>query len=225
MPGRHGYNTLARSRVRQRFRPWQLCGLAGVLILAAVSVRAVEHAPQSFLESGTIVVTAPHVPLTGEPYATVSGSLVTTGAVMAQSLMSPQAQTLVRAAGGTADFSLTLVNFNNQDYPEFSYPLATLTAQSAHPGATRRTFRAALQVLRRLLAQRQGSAAARGRISVELVSDTGAFTQAGSPKRSLAALGMLTLIAMIMISRFLARHEHQIAGLLRRRHRVSRGKS
>jgi hypothetical protein len=219
MARRHGYETLARSRVRRRFRPGSFMGLAGVLILAALSARGVEHAPKTYLETGTVVVAAPNVPLTDKPYSTVSGSLVTTSAVLAQSLMSPQAQALVREAGGTADVSLALVNFNNHDYPEYSYPLATLTAQSADPGVTRRTFQVALQVLRRLLARRQGHAGVRGRISVQLVGDTGAVTQPGSRKRSLAALGLLTVIAMVMISRFLTRHEDRLAGPLRRRHR------
>jgi hypothetical protein len=222
MAARHGYEALARSRVLRGFRPRQLYGLAGVLILAAVSARGVEHAPQAYLESGTVVIAAQNAPLTDEPYSTVSGSLVTTSAVMAQSLMSPQARALVREAGGTADFRLALVNFNNQDYPEYGFPLATLTAQSADPGVTRRTFQVVLHVLRRLLAQRQGHAGARGRISAQLVSDTGAVTQPGSRKRSLAALGLLTLIAMVMISRFLARHEDRLAGILRR-HRYPPG--
>jgi hypothetical protein len=208
---------MARRRVRRGSRLRQLHGPAAVLLLAALLARGVEDAPQVYLESGTVVIEAQNVPLTDKPYSTVSGSLVTTSAVLAQSLMSPQAQALVHEAGGTADVNLSLVNYNNQDYPEYSYPLAMLTARSADPGVTHRTFQVALQVLRRLLARRQGHGGARGRISAQLLGDTGAIPEPGSRKRSLAALGLLTLIAMVMISRLLTRNEDRLAGFLRPR--------
>jgi len=219
MAGRRRDETPTRSLVRRSVRRRQLYGMAGVLLLAALSAGGVLQAPQTYQETGTVVVAAQNVPLTDEPYSTVSGSLVTTSAVLAQSLNSPQVQALVRESGGTADVSLALVNFNNHDYPEYSYPLAALTAHSANPGVTRRTFQVALQVLRRLLARRQSHAGVRARISVQLVGDSGAVTQPGSRKRSLAALGLLTLIAMVMISRFLGRHGDRLAGFLRQRDR------
>jgi hypothetical protein len=203
-------------RVRRNYLPRHLYTLIGVLILASVSARSIEHAPETFLESGTVVVEASHVPLTNSPYSTVSGSLVTTGAVLMESLMSPQSRALVRRAGGTTDFSLALVNYYNGDFPEYSYPLATLTARSTNPDATRRTFMVVFQVLQRLLTERQVYTSSQGRISMRLVGDSGPVVQPGSSKRSLAALVLLTAIVVGLISRFLTRHQKRLDTLFPR---------
>jgi hypothetical protein len=214
--------TLVSARVRRRLLPRHSYALAGVLLLGAVWARSIERAPETYLESGTVVVAAQNMPLTSSPYATVSKSLVTTGAVLVESLKSPRSQALVRAAGGTTDFDLTLVNFNNQDYPEYSYPLATLTTQSTNPDATHRTFVVVFRVLQRLLTERQVYTSSPGRISMQLVGDSGPVVQPDSSKRSLAALVLLTAIAVGLISRFLTRHQDRLDILFARCRRCLR---
>ena len=58
-------------------------------------------------------------------------SLIITGDVIAQSLASFEYKHLIRGAGGTAAVSLTMLNTSDEEYPDYPYPLATLTAESA----------------------------------------------------------------------------------------------
>jgi hypothetical protein len=202
-------------RVRRALlKPW-LHALVGVLTLATVSAYNIARAPETYLESALVVLGARNTSLTDNPYSTVGASLITSSAVMTESVMSPQSRARVREAGGTTDFSLALVNYYNQDYPNYSYPFATLTAQSTDPAAAHRTFLAVLRVLRRLLAERQAGVSPRGRLSIQVVGDTGPVAQPGSLKRSLAALGLLAAIAVGMLAKFLDRHEDRLAVLPR----------
>ena len=191
---------------RRRLASPRLCAVAVVLILAAVTTIAVEHGPPTYLDSALVVLMARDTPRLDSPHSTASGSLITTSATMVQSLMSAQSRTLIHEAGGTSDYSLALVNFYNQDYPEYSYPFATLTATAGTVAAARQTFGAVLRTLRRLLADRQAGAPPSGQISVRVVGDTGPVLRPGSPKRSLAGLALLTVIAAVMVSRLARRH-------------------
>lgn len=209
-------------------RPWRdllprhLYTLVVVLILAAVSAQRIDRAPEPYVESATVVLAAPNVSSINSPYSTVSASLVTTSAVVVESLNGSYAQGLVRQAGGTTDFNLALVNLYNEDYPDYSYPLATLTAQATDRVAAHRTFTAVLTVLQRLLAERQTGAPPLGRISIHVVGDTGPFIQRGSLKRSLAALGLLTAITVAILCGLLDRHRDQLAIRLLRHRQHSR---
>jgi hypothetical protein len=148
--------------------------------------------------------------------STVDGSLITTDAVSVESLMGSQARVLMRQAGGVANFNLSLANFDNQDFPDYSYPLATLTTQSASPAAAYRTFNAALKVLQHLVAGLQAHVPQPDRISLIVVGATGPLRQPGSLKRSLAAIVLLTLIGMGMLSNFLNRNRNWLRILPRR---------
>jgi hypothetical protein len=175
-----------------------------VLALAAVAGYGIKTSPQAYLESATIVFSAPG--RLNNPASSLS--LITSGDVMVQELMSPEDHRLIRGARGTGDYSLALVNYSDEEYADYSYPFATLTAESTSPYSAHRTFLAALQQLRRLLVERQDqvSAPSHSRMSIRFVGDSGATTQAGSSKRVFAALTLLAVIAVIMISSFLDLH-------------------
>jgi hypothetical protein len=190
--------------------------LTVLLILAVALGDKIEHAPATYRDSALVVFGAQTTPSVDSPYSTVGSSLVTTGAAIVESGTGPQAQALVRAAGGTAYFKLALLNLYNQDFPEYSYPIATLVTQSTDPAAARHTLDAVLGVLRQLLAARQARVRAPGRISIRVVGTTGPVTQPGSLKRALAALAALTLIAMGLLSGLLGRPHGRPAALRRR---------
>jgi hypothetical protein len=192
-------------RARRGIVSLRLCAVAAVLILAAVTAVAVKQDPPTYLESALVVLVARDTPRLDSPRSTVGGSLITTSATMVQSLMSARSMTQVREAGGTSNYSFALVNFYNQDYPEYSYPFATLTATADTIAAAGQTFSAVLRTLRRQLADRQAGVPSSGQISVRVVGDTGPVIQPGSPKRSLAALALLTVIALVMVSRLVRR--------------------
>jgi hypothetical protein len=198
-------------RARRRIVSPRLCAVAGVLILGAVTAVAVEHGPPTYLESALVILVARDTPGLDSPGSTVGGSLITTSATMVQSLTSSRSVSQIREAGGTSNYSLALVNFYNLDYPEYSYPFATLTATAGTIAAARLTFSAVLRTFRRQLADRQAGVPSSGQISVRVVGDTGPVLQPGSAKRSLAGLALLAVIAAVMVSRLARRHAARLA--------------
>ena len=221
-----------RSLVRSVL-PRHRYALAGVLAIAVLVLHAIWLYPNTYLETAIVVFVVRDSPSSLSPYSTVSESLITTSAIMAESLDSPQSEATIRAAGGSAAYSLSLINFANQDYPKYDSPFVTLTAQSTDPTATRRTFQSALNVLNRALEKRQAHVEPRGRISVLVLSQTGPLAQSRSMKRTLAATGVVAIIAMYMLSRFLDKHKVRLPTVRWRegnpfftrrapRHRISR---
>jgi hypothetical protein len=202
----------------QRGRPLRRT-YALIMILAPLIAigHAIERIPATYVDRATIVFITNTMSFALNPDSTVDGSLITTDAVTAGSLMDSQSRALVRQAGGTADFNLSLVNFDNQDFPEYSYPLATLMTQSADPLAAYRTFNAALKVLRDILTELQVHVPQPDRISFSVVGATGPVRQRGSLKRSLAAVGLLALIVIGVLSSFLRRNRNWLR-MPRRQH-------
>lgn len=125
---------------------------------------------------------------------------------------------------GTAQFSLALVNSGDEEYADYSYPFATLTAQSTSAYVAHRTFMAALQVLRKLLEERQALVGVplRSRVSVNVVADYGPVIQSGSSKRVFATLALLAVMAIAMISILLDRHAIRLGALLMWRRPIPR---
>jgi hypothetical protein len=188
--------------------PRHMYMLLAVLMILLATGKDIEHIPARYIDSATIVFVTDTRSLALSPNSTVDGSLITTDAVTVGSFMDAQSRALVRQAGGMADFSLSLINFDNQDFPEYSYPLATLITQSANPFAAYRTFNAALKVLRHLLTGLQVRVPRLDRISLSVVGATGPVRHQGSLKRSLVAIGLLALIGAGVLSGFLNRNRN-----------------
>jgi hypothetical protein len=189
------------------------------LVIAAMAGYEIKHTPPEYLESASVVFRLPPS-LASNKAETLDNAvrypaLITAGYVMAQSLMSPEYEHLVRDAGGTAAFDLAMVNASDEEYPAYPYPLATLTAQSANPVVVHRTFALAARVLSQLVLRRQILAAvpARSRMWISLVGDTGPVSQRGSLKRALIALALLAIIAISKISGWLKYSQRRLAVL------------
>jgi hypothetical protein len=207
----------------------QVYPAVGVLILAGASGYAIKHTPETYLESATVELDARDLLAARGPHdkagqslvsaSAVNQSLITTSAILTQILISPQSAAVVRRAGGTAEFHVALVNFYNQDFPEYTYPLTTVTAQSTSPAAAHRSFAVVIGVIRRRLAADQARVPRAGRIFARVTGDTGPVAQPGSLKRSLGALGLLTAIALGLLPRVLARHQARLARALTRARR------
>jgi hypothetical protein len=121
--------------------------------------------------------------------------------------MSPQAQIQIRAAHGVAGYDLALINIYNQDYPDYSYPEATLTTSSPDAAETHRTFTIAARILAQILAKRQkrtGVPSSR-RISARIIGDSLPVAQTGSHKRVFAGLALLAMVACSTTSGFIDR--------------------
>jgi hypothetical protein len=125
-------------------------------------------------------------------------SLIASGEVMVQILMSPSAQSQIGAAGRGVRVSLALVNLYNEEYPNYGVPLATLTAASPVAADAHRAFAVAERVLGVVLAARQEQAGVppRDRISAQILGDSGPIIQTGSRARVFGGLAVLTAIAV-----------------------------
>ena len=110
--------SLARRGLLHRY----ICMVMGLVLLFVVS-NGIEHIPATYVDSATIVFKTNKTSLALNSNSTVDGSLITTDAVAVGSLMDSQSRVLVRQAGGTADFNLSLINFDNQDFPTTATPL------------------------------------------------------------------------------------------------------
>lgn len=158
----------------------------------------IERNRPNYVESATVLFTMPAAnsnSTTG--YTWQAEALISTGSVISQIVTSPQVEHKVAQAGGTAAYSLTLVNLYNQDYPDFGYPEATLSVHSPDPVSTHRTYLIAKRTLIETLTRRQKHAGApRGnRIVAQVADDSGPILQTGSRKRALGGLLLLGLVA------------------------------
>jgi hypothetical protein len=189
----------------------RLAAVVVAIVLAAGVGYDIKSAPPTYLESATVIFTLPKFWASSYTYSWLAPSVITSGEAMTQILTSPQSQHRIREAGGTADYNLVLINLYNEDHPNYSRPLATLTAASPSAADAHRTFTAAARLLGHLLAvqQAQAGVAPRNRISAQIIGDTGPIAAAGSPKRTLAGLALLAVVGVSLLWGFLGR---QIAG-------------
>lgn len=189
---------------RKRLR---LAAVAVVLVLTAGAGYNFARTRPTYAESATVVFSLPKDQNGPNAYLVLASSLITSSEAMTQILMSPHTQRQIREAGGTASVSLPLVNLHNEEFPYYGVPLATLATTSRSAASTHHTFVIAARQLDRLLASRQARpyVPPRNRISAQLIGDTGPVVQKGSPKRMLAGLMILALVAVSALWSFIDR--------------------
>jgi hypothetical protein len=200
----------------------RIIAVALIGILAATAGGVIALTRPIYAESATVIFALPRQDSPAASYTWQAQSLISTGSVISQVLMGPQVASRIRAAGGTASYDLTLVNLYNQDYPDYDYPEALLTVSSLSAVSTRHTFLVAKRILTEVLAewQRQAGAPAADRIVANITDDSGPKAQAGSRKRSLAGLALLTLVCGSTAWSTLSRRKRLIR---RPRHRALAG--
>jgi|GEM_PF-2380732 len=88
-------------------------------------------------------------------YSWLALSLISAGQAMSQIVMNSQSQGLIYAAGGIGHYDLELINSYNQDYPDYNYPYATLTATSPDAAETHWTFVLATRMINQVLTRQQ----------------------------------------------------------------------
>jgi hypothetical protein len=195
--GRERPIILPADAIRKRLR---LLAALVVLGTGAGVAYDFQNAGPRYLESATVIFNLPASQTAPHAYAAYAPSLITSGDAMIKMLVSPQAQRQIRDAGGTADVGMQLTNFYNQQYPDYGEPLATLTTASQSPADVHRTFVLSARLLGQLLAARQAQAGVPpgDRILAQIIGDTGPVAQAGSPKRALGGLALLTVVMAAM---------------------------
>ena len=188
--------------------------VAMVLLVAGGLAVHFKTAKPLYIDSATVAFTAPD----SQPYPFQIGEdLLVMSELSARAMMNPVTQRKVRAAGGTAPYDVSLVNLNNEDYPNYSNPYVTVTATSRDPAAAQRTYTIVMQALKNNLVTRQAAegAAPKNQIQAAVFGATGGpIPQPGYPKRVFAGLAVLTLLAAFLISRLLDRYPVKLRGLL-----------
>ena len=193
-----------------------------VVVLLAVGVAySFKHAPPTYQESATLVLTAQGG---ANRY---DDSLITTAEIMVSWTTGPQGQQKLRQAGAASGFNVALVNLYDQEYPNLPYPFVTVSASAQNPAVAHRTFAIGMQLfVTELLAQqvKQG-VLPRNRITAYSVGDGGPVILQGSRIRTFAGLFLLTIVAAYLMLTFLDRHPIRPGSLLRARWRNSRAPS
>lgn len=184
----------------------QITAVAAAIILTALIGYQIKHT-KSCEEAATVVFTVKQSPAQVNASFDSVQSLTTTGAVMVQTLMSQDSRAIARQAGGTARFNADLVNYYNEDYPEYEYPFVTLVVQGSALVGVQTTFKIVVGMLRNMLSDRQAQAGVpkTQRITISVIDDTGAFVEQPSRGRSYAALCVLSAIATGMSLIFIRR--------------------
>jgi hypothetical protein len=179
--------------------PGQRLRTAWVLTIVFLTISigySIHRAQPTYQESATVLFMQPGPQGYASQSSSVAPTLITTGEAVSLLLMSPQAQDQIQDSGGIADCNLTLINFYNQDYPEYSYPEATLTASSLDPASVHWTFLVAERTMTRILNTRQEQAGVPpgDRIATKLIGDSGPIVLANSRKRAFAGLALLAVV-------------------------------
>jgi hypothetical protein len=158
-----------------------------------------------YIDSGSVAFTAPKNSVS---MFQNRRSLLVVEEAAASYMMGSQGEQKVRTAGGTAPYSVAMLNLYNEEFPNYSQPYVTIAVMSHYPEVAKQTFRAVLGVLRKATAmlQEQVGATQKNEVTATLVAEpTGPIAQGGSHKRSYAALAVLAIIAIVAIARALDR--------------------
>jgi hypothetical protein len=181
-----------------------------------------KQVPPTYADSAPIAFTAAP-PLSHNPRRDFRDSLISTEIMMSQDLSSSTTESEIAAAGGTARFELMPFNLYDIQYPNFAIPMATLTATSASAADARRTFAIVRSYLVRRVAtlQAQAHVSTMYRLGVDQADQASLTRQVGSRVRTLAALSVLTIIAMITTAALVDRlpvHPSRLAGRTGKKH-------
>lgn len=169
----------------------------------------VYHADPGYQEAGVIAITAPKS--AGNMFA-FDGDQLIVEKVLSRYLSSSSAIAQINSAGGSASYSIALVNENNEEFPYYRYPYIDITTSSSSLQAAKITFEAVLKAASTELStlQRLQGVASVHQISATVASEpSGPVSDGGSRKRSLFAIVLITLISVIMGSSMIDRRRRR----------------
>jgi hypothetical protein len=180
-----------------------------VVMLATVAVTYyLKKTEQPYQDTATIVFTSPASKAFPNPYASFGGSLVEAAGLMSVVAMNQSSQRQVRAAGGTADYSVSLVNTYNLEYPDYSLPDLAVWTSSVNPAEASRTFTVVTKMIEKALWDRQQAdhVPMQNRIGFRVLGESGPLPTKGSMKRVYAGVLVLAIVAALGIASFLDKH-------------------
>ncbi|HEY5988522.1 MAG TPA: hypothetical protein VIV12_19400, partial [Streptosporangiaceae bacterium] len=107
-----------------------ILAVAVVVLLASLAEYDILTTPPLYSESGSVVFTLTRhlsgLADSSDQTAPIGQSLIASEVTMVEAVSSPAAAARVRAAGGTAHFTITPFNAHNLEYPDYAVPSATL---------------------------------------------------------------------------------------------------
>lgn len=180
-------------------RKWlRLILVAALLLVVARVGYDIKTSPPIYLESATVEISLPKAQNAPNAYYIYAPSLITSGEVMVQTLMSPSVQSQIGATDSGATVSFALVNLYNEEYPDYGFPLVTLTATSPVAAEAHRAFLAAARMTSVLLAarQKQLGVAPRDQVTARVLGVSGPIIQTGSRARVFGGLALLAAMAV-----------------------------
>jgi hypothetical protein len=184
--------------------------IAFVLVLFATFAvgLAFKRATPLYASTGTVAFSLP-ISMQTAVSPVGSDNLIVTADVVAAAVSGPLGVQQVRAAGGTGSYQFGLVNFYDQEYPNYAQPIASLQASSYQPAVAQRTFVAALSVIGKRLQSQQIAAGASPNAFITASLEGGSpqpIAQSGYPKRTYVGLLFLGIIAAYLLAATLDRH-------------------
>jgi hypothetical protein len=171
-----------------------------VVALAAGAAYDIKTTQPIYSDAATMIFyVARHMSTSPERENSINQSLVTTEVMFSQATA-----VYVKTIAGKVQIVAFPCNRFNLEYPDYEEQCATLTATGPGATAAYRGFWLAYQVLKSRLMRLQASAAVhpRDRIRTYLVGISGPEPERGSRSRIFTGLGLLTIIAVLTVSRF-----------------------
>jgi hypothetical protein len=192
-----------------------------VIIITVGAAYALKRTATTYQESATVVFTTLQSASNPDPYGALDGTLTDVAGIMSLEMMNPQSRQQIRAAGGTADYNVGLVNLYNLQDPDYGYPYLTVSASGTDIGQVKRTFAAVSRTLGRELQLRQARVRVppAARIVTRTLADTGPQPQPGSTMRVFAGLLILAVVAALSVVVFADRHHIGLHRVRRRKRR------
>ena len=174
-----------------------------VLIVAAGGVYDVRTTPPPYADGATVIFSAANRLAQSVGVPNFDQSLIITEVMLAQTTTGH-----VRTSAGTTELQALPCNRSDLEYPDYAEQCATLTTTAPGAAAARRALSLAYRLLSARLVKLQAASGVvpRNRIRTYLVGISGPIPQQGSKARVLAGLALLTLIGVLTVSRFVARH-------------------
>jgi hypothetical protein len=194
-----------------------------VLVIALGLAYHLSHADPGYSDIAAVAFAAPN----GAAEIYNGGqNLLATDEVVTDWIMSPAGIAQVRKAGGTAYFDVSLVNLNDELFPNYGDPYETIAVDSPDPTTAASTMSSLLYVLHRKLAAIQAATGAEQStwIQIRVIAEpSGPVAQSGSKKRSEAGLLLLAIIFSISVAKILDRYRLRPRDWIRRRRRSANG--
>ncbi|WP_084964937.1 hypothetical protein [Thermoactinospora rubra] len=169
------------------------------LLLTGLALALVATARPVYYESAGVWYVAPDDDYPRSRLENFSPSLIVMGELSVVTLSGDRGRRLVRDLGGTADYTVELVNHGNLETPYHDQPYVLLTVTSRDPEEVNATMRALVNALQQEVQDRQAAMGARERwhVTTEVLTRTpDPVTLSGSRARALGGVLLAGLVGM-----------------------------